>query len=72
MFYEVRMTLYFLKEDEATDFYHDGEIALPKAGVVNPGQEDEEFSSIDLLENHHDDHPHQPCILLEHEDNKPD
>lgn len=64
MFYEVIAHLLFTQEDEAKDFYHDCEVALPKTGFINPGQPNMEFSSIELMENHHDQDPNIPCVKL--------
>lgn len=65
MIYQVRANLYFNEKDEAKDFYHDCQKALPKAMPVNPDTENAEFNRIELIENHHDDDPNQPCSLLE-------
>lgn len=71
MIYQVRLNLYFTSEDEANDFYHDGEIALPKATVINPLTPNQECSIIELIENHHDEDPHAPCYLIKSQDNCP-
>ncbi|GAI34381.1 unnamed protein product [marine sediment metagenome] len=71
MFYQVTMTCYFTEYDEAFDFFHDGDKALPKADVINPNQPNMEFSSIELLENHHDTDPSEPCKRLHYKDNQP-
>ncbi len=69
MIYEVRADLFFEKEDEAVDFAHDCEVALAKAVVVNPGQENQQCSGYDYLECRHDQHPLEPCSIITHEDN---
>lgn len=71
MFYEVRANLYFSSQDEADDFYHDCEVALPKATVVNPGTPEQECSTIELLFCRHDEHPLLPCSVLEKADDCP-
>lgn len=63
MIYQVRANLYFSEQDEAKDFYHDCDVAFPKATSVNPDTEHAEFSVIELIENHHDESPHTPCLL---------
>lgn len=63
MIYEVRARMFFDKEDEAIDFYHDCELALPKATVVNPCQDNQECSGADLIRCRHDQHPNEPCDL---------
>jgi len=65
MIYQVRANLYFDDEDEARDFYHDCQVALGKAAVIHPGGLNEEFSLIELIENHHDEHPRAPCDCIE-------
>ena len=71
MIYEVRATMFFDKVDEATDFLHDCEVALPKATVVNPGQDNQECSVVDYMKCHHNEQPPEPCELITHEDNCP-
>jgi len=71
MFYEVRATMYFTKEDEARDFYYDCEMALPKASVINPDTPTAQHSRAELIENHHDSEPTNPCLLLEFITNGP-
>lgn len=71
MIYEVRAIMFFATEDEADDFFHDCEVALPKATVVNPGQPNQQCSESDLIKCQHDDHPSEPCTLNSHIDNCP-
>lgn len=71
MIYEVRARLFFDIDDEATDFYHDCEVAFLKSVSINPDQENAEFATIELIENHHPDDPNEPCILIQHETNQP-
>ena len=63
MIYQVRANLYFADHDEAVDFYHDCEVAFPKSTLVNPSSENAEYGIIELIENHHDTDPSEPCIL---------
>lgn len=65
MFYQVITNLYFTDEDEARDFYHDCQLAFAKAGVINPGSENTECSTIELIKNNHDQDPNQPCELID-------
>lgn len=65
MIYQVKANLFFEKEDEARDFFHDCEVAYPKGISVNPDGEDAEFSIVELIENHHDTDPNEPCVLLD-------
>lgn len=71
MFYEVRSRLLFTEPDEATDFYHDCQLALEKASVINPNQDNMEISTISLLENHHDAQPNEPCLEVQADNNRP-
>lgn len=71
MIYEVTARFYFDEEDEAVDFFHDCELTLPKATIINPGQENEQPSYADLIICRHDTHPPEPCDLNQHIDNSP-
>ncbi len=71
MIYQVRADLYFHKEDEAKDFYHDCQLAYAKSTSINPDGENAEFAIIELIENHHDEDPNQPCNLVNFECNAP-
>lgn len=71
MFYQVRANLFFHDEDEAKDFYHDCEVALPKASVINPGTPEQECSTTERIHCQHDELPHEPCFILDHTDNCP-
>ena len=64
MIYEVRARLFFIVEDEGRDFYHDCEMAFPKSVAINPQGDNMEFSVIELLENHHENEPNEPCTVL--------
>lgn len=64
MIYEVRARLLFKEEDEARDFYHDCEMAYPKSTTIHLDDANEEISFAELLENHHEDEPNQPCKIL--------
>jgi len=63
MKYQVRANLYFDERDEAEDFFHDCQLALPKSIVLNPATPNQEPGRIELLENHHDEDPNTPCEL---------
>lgn len=71
MLHQVKANLYFTNEDEATDFYHDCELALTKSSVINPDQENMEFGTIELVSNNHDQDPNQPCELISSANNCP-
>ena len=71
MIYQVRANLYFDKEDEARDFYHDCELAYLKSTICNPDTQAAEYGIIQLMENHHDQDPNEPCTLIETQSNQP-
>lgn len=71
MLYQVRANLYFEEEDEATDFYHDCQLAFAKSTLVNPDSENEEASTIELIQNHHDEDPNGACNSVTYRDNHP-
>jgi len=64
MFYRTTMQLAFTSEDEGKDFYYDGQIALPKAHTINPGQLNEERGHIILERCYHDEEPAKPCETI--------
>lgn len=64
MIYQVRANILFTEQDEASDFYHDCELALGKGTKINPDSENAEYSIAELIENNHDTDPNQPCTLL--------
>lgn len=72
MFYRVDAVLLFTNEDEARDFYHDCEVALPKASVINPCQFNQECSTIGYHQCFHDEHPATPCDRIASDDNCPE
>lgn len=66
MIYQVRANLYFVKPDEARDFYHDCVLAFAKSTIVNPDSVNTEHSTLEQIENHHDEDPNGPCWLMAH------
>jgi len=71
MIYEVRARLLFDVEDEAKDFLYDCERALAKATTISPDSLAIEYSTIEEIENHHDEEPNEPCVLLSSLSNQP-
>lgn len=71
MIYRVVASMLFVDRDEAVDFFHDCEVALPKASVIHPCQDNQEFSMTELQECHHDETPSAPCTSLDEVDNAP-
>ena len=72
MIYQVRANLFFDEQDEANDFYHDCELAWAKSDCLNPGLENFEPGTIELIENHHDDDPNEPCVVIQSEIHQPE
>lgn len=72
MFYQVKANLFFDEHDEGVDFYHDCELAFAKAIMVNPDAENTEHSTIELILNHHDDNPNEPCEYFRRQTTEPD
>lgn len=72
MFYQVRANLLFTDQDEARDFYHDCELALAKSAIINSNSENIELSTIELINNNHDQQPNQPCELISTASNQPE
>jgi len=64
MFYRVRADFPFTDEDEANDFFHDCEVAFPKASVINPGQVNEEIPHCHLEKCFHDYATSGPCFVM--------
>lgn len=64
MFWRVHADLAFTVEDEANDFYHDCEVALPKASIINPDERNEERGTILLEKCFHDLNPSIPCHTI--------
>jgi len=71
MIWRVRADIPFESEDEARDFYHDCQLALPKGSVINPGLDTEEAGRILLEKCHHDEQPTEPCELISEENASP-
>lgn len=68
MIYQVRANLFFIKSDEACDFFRDCQLALVKSQAVNPDSPNIEICTIELIENHHDEDPNAPCTVMVSED----
>lgn len=67
MIWRVDTSLFFDIEDEARDYYHDSMLALAKAITINPGQENEEHSTIEWHRCSHNEEPSSPCVLIAHD-----
>lgn len=65
MFYRVRTDLAFTESDEAFDFYHDAQIALPKSQCINPGHNTQESGTIVIEMCYHDEPGNKPCEILD-------
>ena len=71
MFYRVTADLPFTEEDEARDFMHDCQVALPKSSTINPNTSQEERGHALLQKCYHDETPAHECEIIE-EDFGPD
>lgn len=61
MIYQVKAELYFKDRDQAVDFARTCQVTLDKTIVVNPGDINEQRSTVVLIECHHDESPLSPC-----------
>lgn len=64
MIYEVRVHLLLKNEGIARGLFSHCEGAFPLAVTINPGEQNAEVSVIELIENHHDESPTAPCLVL--------
>ena len=71
MLYELRIDIFVDKEDDLHDVLDKLNDLKPDMKVIKPGEPDQECSTIDVIENHHDETPPQPCHELSHWDNCP-
>jgi len=65
MFYRVTADMLFTEKDEATDFFHDCQLACPKSIVINEGQPNQERGNAVLQQCFHDEVPSNPCIVVD-------
>lgn len=65
MKYQVTAHLFFDKQDEAQDFFHDCEVAFPKSVIINPGKVNEERGAVTYCETRHDELNGKPCVLID-------
>lgn len=65
MIYRVHAMLAFKIPDEGVDFYHDCEVALAKASIINPSTLKEERGFIMLERCWHDEDLVIPCETLQ-------
>lgn len=71
MIYQVRANLYFTNQGIAQGLYNHIIGVFPDATLINPDQENIEFSILELINNNHDQDPNQPCELIEATSNEP-
>ena len=69
MIYQVRAELYVQNHHDLDDVLDKIEDLKDKLLVVNPGQENEECSIIETIENRHDENPNGACEIRFHWDN---
>lgn len=71
MIYQIRANLFFNTLDIPNDLKQQLLNIWQHAQVINPLTENEEASIIEVIENHHDEHPTAPCSLLFIKTNSP-
>ncbi|MBA7676164.1 hypothetical protein ES703_84405 [subsurface metagenome] len=72
MFYELRIDCFFADQDSLNDILEELERRKPDMKVIHPGELNQEWSVIDVIKNHHDINPNQPCEEISHWDNCPE
>ena len=71
MFYQLRANLFFRDDDAIDDIVDKIHDHFSDAHVVNPGAPNQECSEYQVLVNHHDSDPNEPCFELNSWDNCP-
>lgn len=71
MIYQLWVNCYFTDQSALDDILDKLNDAKPSMTVVNPGQPEQQCSSIDVMHCHHDQHPPLSCTLVSHWDNCP-
>jgi len=71
MIYELRVNLFFWNREAIDDIVDKILDHFDDSAVVNPGSENQELSTFDIIKNHHDEDPNAPCEVLVHYDNQP-
>jgi len=69
MIYQLSLTAYFCERYLTHEITEKLQALIPRLAQVNPGTAEEEESYLDVIENHHDEHPASPCQTLLHWDN---
>lgn len=64
MIYQIRANLYFLDYDAIVDIKDKILDHFPNATVIKPNSDSEEFSILEIIENHHDENPNSQCSLI--------
>lgn len=71
MIYELRIDCLFNDYDPLNDILQEIDNHKLQMTVINPHTDYQEASSLDVIENHHDENPHSDCHLVLHWDNAP-
>ena len=69
MLYELRVTLFFYDRDAIDDIVDKILDHFDDSAIINPNSENEELSTFEINENHHDEDPNAPCVSLADYDN---
>lgn len=64
MIYQVKVNMFLQNEGIARGLYNHCLEVFPQASIINPDTPNSEPSKLELIENHHDEDPHKPCLLL--------
>lgn len=71
MIYELRVDLFFHDREAIDDIVDKILDHFDDSAVVNPYSDNQEVSTFDIIENHHDEDPNASCQVLAHYDNQP-
>jgi len=71
MIYELRINIYVEFQHVLEDVLDKLDDLKPQMKVIKPGQPDQQCSTIEVMENHHDMTPPDPCSQISHWDNCP-
>lgn len=72
MIYQLRIDCYADNQQDFDDVLDKLNDLKPDLKVIHAEEPDQQCSTIDLIENHHDQTPPGPCYQISHWDNCPD
>lgn len=71
MIYQIRANLYFDDTGPPADIVDKILDHWGQTTIINPDTDTIEFSSYEIIENHHDQDPNDPCAQIDYKDNQP-